>query len=346
MLGLFTCAKNEDKYISEWVYYHLKLGFDKIVIYDNSDDNSLMSTHLKNDTRIEIHHKPNENNKFEHHLKIDEFIQNEKTINRFKYIAVLDVDEFIVLKKHKSIKEFMNFINLKEGCLGINWMLFGSNNNKEYSESFVLNRFTRCNDKLNNHVKCISVLRDINNYTCCPHHPNLKRGCQINENGKELYKIQNEIYKHNIINKTSSFQLHSTNDYIQINHYSVKSIDEFNNRFSNHHTRTDSKLFLEEHDTNKVIDKTALIFLLKDSEYNLFDYHFYITYYSDLLINGIINEELAYSHFKNEGLKENRLSNLNYDYKTYKKNNNSLLSNEQIWKIVRQELLNSVYNIN
>ena len=68
MLGLFTCAKNEDKYISEWVYYHLKLGIDKIVIYDNSDDNSLMRTHLKNDTRIEIHHKPNENNKFEHHL--------------------------------------------------------------------------------------------------------------------------------------------------------------------------------------------------------------------------------------------------------------------------------------
>ena len=30
-------AKFEYNYIYEWVEYHLNLGFDKIVIYDNND---------------------------------------------------------------------------------------------------------------------------------------------------------------------------------------------------------------------------------------------------------------------------------------------------------------------
>lgn len=31
-------AKNEDRYIHEWIAYHLKLGFDKIYIYIMSDN--------------------------------------------------------------------------------------------------------------------------------------------------------------------------------------------------------------------------------------------------------------------------------------------------------------------
>lgn len=30
---LCCIAKNEDNYINEWVEYHLKLGFDRVVIY-------------------------------------------------------------------------------------------------------------------------------------------------------------------------------------------------------------------------------------------------------------------------------------------------------------------------
>ena len=31
-------AKKETNYIEEWIRYHLKLGFSKIYIFDNSDD--------------------------------------------------------------------------------------------------------------------------------------------------------------------------------------------------------------------------------------------------------------------------------------------------------------------
>lgn len=36
---VFICciAKNEDDYIEEWIDYHIKIGFDKIVIFDNNE---------------------------------------------------------------------------------------------------------------------------------------------------------------------------------------------------------------------------------------------------------------------------------------------------------------------
>ena len=341
---LFACAKNEELYISEWLYYHLKLGFDKIIIYDTSDDYSLEKMHFIEHDNIEIHHKPNYNKPFKHELRIDEFIQNEKIIDRFTHVAVIDIDEFIVLKKHNNIKDFMNFINLKDGCLGINWRLFGSNNNKEYFLSPVLNRFIKCNKLLNNHVKCISVLKDVERYNCCPHHPILINGKQINEQNKELYKIQNENFNHPIDGKSSCFQLYSTNEYIQINHYSVKSLSEFNKRFTNHHTRSDIELFLKEHDKNEIEDITALKFLLSNGTFENFDYHFYIIYYPDLIINGIIDEKTAHKHYNYKGINENRISNLNYNYDFWRKENNSSLKNSEIWIIVKLELLKSVYN--
>ena len=40
-VALVCIAKNEDNYIEEWVNYHLKLGFDKIFIYQNDWRTSL-----------------------------------------------------------------------------------------------------------------------------------------------------------------------------------------------------------------------------------------------------------------------------------------------------------------
>ena len=39
---VFTCAKNEDNYILEWVEHYLSIGFDKLIIADNNDDNTIL----------------------------------------------------------------------------------------------------------------------------------------------------------------------------------------------------------------------------------------------------------------------------------------------------------------
>jgi hypothetical protein len=35
MIKLIAIAKNEERYMKEWVDYHMSLGFDEIVVYDN-----------------------------------------------------------------------------------------------------------------------------------------------------------------------------------------------------------------------------------------------------------------------------------------------------------------------
>lgn len=37
---IIAIAKNEEKYLKDWVHYHHNLGFDKIVIFDNNDVNN------------------------------------------------------------------------------------------------------------------------------------------------------------------------------------------------------------------------------------------------------------------------------------------------------------------
>jgi hypothetical protein len=39
---LCAIAKNEERYINEWVNYHYNLGFDKIVVYNNNDVKDLV----------------------------------------------------------------------------------------------------------------------------------------------------------------------------------------------------------------------------------------------------------------------------------------------------------------
>ena len=45
MYNAIVCAiaKDEDPFLKEWVVYHLILGFDHIIIYDNNSKNSISS---------------------------------------------------------------------------------------------------------------------------------------------------------------------------------------------------------------------------------------------------------------------------------------------------------------
>lgn len=34
--AIICIAKNEDLYIDEWIQYHLKIGFDRVFVYQNN----------------------------------------------------------------------------------------------------------------------------------------------------------------------------------------------------------------------------------------------------------------------------------------------------------------------
>ena len=149
--AIVCIAKFEKDYITHFVNYHLKLGFDKIFIYDNEDQP--LYHYLNSDKVIVIHIPGNNYYKAVQYVALEHFINNY--INQFTHVAHIDIDEYIVLKKH-TLNEFINKY-ITNDCAGIamNWRHFGSNGQVSKSEIPDIFRFTKCEEFGNHHIKTI-----------------------------------------------------------------------------------------------------------------------------------------------------------------------------------------------
>jgi len=196
---LVCIAKNEDNYIQEWVDYHLKLGFDNIVIYENDWDSN-----ITNDNVIKIkvsgvkQQIPSYNN----------FIKTYK--EAYDWCAFIDVDEFLVLKKHKNIHDFITDYK-DQTAIGINWVLFGDSNLKTITEYSVIKRFIMREDKPNVHIKSIVNLKKCNQMWVHHH-----AGDCVDTNLKQI--------------NNTPFNSDGPIDIAQINHYFTKTKEEFINK--------------------------------------------------------------------------------------------------------------------
>ena len=126
--GLCCFAKDEDWYIEEWVNYHLLLGFDKIILYDNHSKIPLKSLFKEEiDQNRVIVHETNgdyigtkaQGMSYTHCFK--------NYCNDFMWIGVIDADEIILLKQHNNIKEFLAEFENYGGVL-LNWVYYGNPN--------------------------------------------------------------------------------------------------------------------------------------------------------------------------------------------------------------------------
>jgi len=145
----------EDKYVDEWIQYYLYgLGFTKVFIYDNSPGNTLKELPNKY-PNVTVVHFPGPVKQLAAYQ--DWFENNGKSTT---WCAFLDADEFIVLKKHSNITEFLRDY-CKEGGLAINWYLYGDSHLKEYTDEPVTKRFTWRENKVNQHIKTIIKCSDV-----------------------------------------------------------------------------------------------------------------------------------------------------------------------------------------
>lgn len=148
-IALVCIAKNEDNYIEEWINYHLKLGFNKIFIYEND-----WRCNIDNENIVKIPHDGHA----KQYSAYNHFIQNYN--KEYDWAAFFDVDEYLVLHKHKTIKSFIKKYGVKSS-IAINWVLFGDNNIKEVNNNYnIISRFTKRQDEVNIHIKVISKLRN------------------------------------------------------------------------------------------------------------------------------------------------------------------------------------------
>ena len=209
-------AKNEADYIQEWLDFHIKQGVSNFVIYDNeSDDNLREVLQPYIDSGIVLYELMRG-----HVRQIDAYNKAFwKYGRRFKYMAVIDADEFLFVRDNNAnLYDFVDrFMNAHDnaGGLVVNWCMFGSSGHVSKPLGGVLRNFTRRapDDFAANHaVKSIcDPLRVLAwNY---PHQPKYLRNFDsLDENASVVKTVGTEKV---------SFEK------IRINHYFSKSWEEF-----------------------------------------------------------------------------------------------------------------------
>lgn len=117
-------AKFEYNYIKEWVEYHLNLGFDKIVIYDNNDINGERYDELLSEfvEKGQVELRDVRGKRAMQRPVYNEFYHE----GGFDWVAIIDIDEFITINKTKynNIKEFIEKNSFADAIL-LYWQTYG-----------------------------------------------------------------------------------------------------------------------------------------------------------------------------------------------------------------------------
>ena len=214
MFPVIVCiAKKEHDYIEEFIKYHLKIGFKFIYLYDNEDEPTYENMLYKYKDNLKVIHLPfNNYHKGVQYIALDDFKENYLFKTNITHVAHIDIDEFIVLKKHKNICDFINEY-IVEDCqgIGINWRHFGSSGRTEKSNEPVTIRFIMCENNGNKHVKTIFKKDNFLRYDNV-HYPIFSEGYNKSTNGTIIKEAFNENIDFSII---------------QLNHYKCKTLPEF-----------------------------------------------------------------------------------------------------------------------
>ncbi len=235
-VALVCIAKNEDNYINEWINYHLKIGFDDIFVYKNDWDFNICRQNV-------FEYQLNGRNKQIESYNL--FINTYK--NSYDYAAFFDVDEFLVLHKHKNIQELIKDYG-DFNALAFNWVLFGNNglekvDNNNYS---VLKRFTKRQKNVNQHVKILV---------------NLSKNLVMDIHNCNLSAIDTRFNEF-----SGPFNPNGSIEIAQLNHYFCKTMPEYIEKISRGRANGTKNLPLdafEAHNYNEIDDFSALNFYLK-----------------------------------------------------------------------------------
>ena len=210
-LAVCAIAKNESAYFQEWIEWHKKMGVEKFYIYDNeSTDNTkeILAPYIASGL-VEYTFFPGTQRQLPAY---DDCLEKHRLNTR--WLAIIDLDEFIVPIRDQSIPEFLQRFE-DFSAVEINWLIYGSGGAKDKQPGGVMERFkhhaTR-NHVMNRLVKSIVNPRRV--FSMVGAHE------AIRLSGRTADSYGNPIRK-NFRDREPQ------HDVMRINHYAVKSYAEF-----------------------------------------------------------------------------------------------------------------------
>ena len=223
-LAICAIAKNEGPYFQEWIEWHRKQGVEKFYIYDNESTDGtreVLEPYIASGL-VDYTYFPGQKMQL---AAYDDCFERHRL--EMRWLAIIDLDEFIVQIKDRSIPEFLHRME-KYPVVEINWLVYGSGGAKKQEPGGVMERFRRHSlpeHRLNTHVKSIVDPRRVCGMIGC-HEAARLSGKAADSHGVPL---------------TKGFRDRKPQqDVIRINHYAIKSYEEFLSKRARGRARTNS----------------------------------------------------------------------------------------------------------
>jgi len=247
-LSVAAIAKNEGHNFREWIEYHKLVGVEKFYIYDNeSTDNTkeVLKPYIEQGL-VEYTYFPGKKKQIPAYL--DCFNRHKFDT---KWIALIDLDEFIVPMDCESIPEILRRLPSNATQLCIGWIVYGDSGHEKMHNGLVLEAFKYNWGKPHFCGKIIVNPRDI--AVAGAHKSIMINGKTVDENGNVIKSSQWV--------KGRRLKGNFTIDKIRINHYQIKSWEEYSQKYnrgavgSGNYKKYTRKTF-DEININKALDHT------------------------------------------------------------------------------------------
>ena len=208
-LAVCAIAKDEGTYFKEWIEWHISKGVEKFYIYDNESTDNLkevLEPYIREGIVI-YNYVGGTNQQLEKYEEgIDKYGKNTF------WMAIIDLDEFIVPVETYDLKDFLKDYEKYPG-VAINWIQFDGNDHVEKPKGLVIESYKRAfalSHYRNQTTKSIVQPKYVMEYLS-PHNFSYYNGFAVNEN----FEYSKERDMPNSVKK------------IRIHHYFSKSLEEY-----------------------------------------------------------------------------------------------------------------------
>jgi hypothetical protein len=216
-----TIAKQENKYVREFVEHYKNYGVDKIFLYDNNDlDGEFFQQEINNYIKSNFVEIINFRGKIR---PLFDMMNDcyKKNFKNYDWLIFFEMDEYIHLNNFKNIKKFLNndkFNNCQK--IQLNWVIHTDNNLLYYENRPLKERFPEIEDNAKkNNINAIIFIKCI----LKGHIPNIKI--------RSVHSINHNLQScdgfGNYVKDNGPFASHPDFRYYYIDHYNFKSTEEF-----------------------------------------------------------------------------------------------------------------------
>lgn len=292
---LITSVKDEGPWLIEWVAYHKSIGFDNIIITQNDSTDGTREILSRLDLMGEITYIDNSDCEGKPQLVGLKKATLTQLYAESEWCLVLDADEYLNIRSGACVNDFLDFY-IDSVAIAINWLNFGSSNQNNWSPGMVIDRFqlhASLDKRQNYHFKSFHKVSE-EFYGIGIHRPWRKepKGDFVYPNRQSVpFDIQSGT---NPITKIDAPADHSV---CVINHYSVKSHEEFKRKLSRGDgffvNKDYQKGKFSQFDTNDVKNEEIIM------NYYLSARNFYLKLLSDKVLSELYYSTCYFHFYRN-----------------------------------------------